>query len=177
VTVTFYCGRCGAQWLSEPAASMIAESGRCLRCDGPLVPAAHDEQEASDADLFRVVIDAMDALNRCDHVAFISLLHDDFRGVASAYLETRDLTYAGHQGGQSYAQQVAMSWREGRIVPDECRALGGGRLVVVAELTGRSGQRLARKAVWLVTIDRGRILELRAFGTRAEAMAAVGSVD
>ena len=169
------CKRCGAQWLSAPAASLISATGRCLRCNGPMEPTAPRAEQVSDEELFRVVIDAMDALNRCDHVAFISLLHEDFRGFSTAYLGTSDSTYAGHEGGQSYARQVAMSWRAGRIVADECRALGDGRLLVVAELVARPGQRLGRRAVWLVTIDAGRILELRAFGTRAEAMAAVAS--
>ena len=38
MTRTYRCQSCGARWISYPEGEKIERVGRCLRCDGVMVP-------------------------------------------------------------------------------------------------------------------------------------------
>ena len=38
MTLVYRCEACGARWVAYPAGEAIEKAGRCLRCDGTMVP-------------------------------------------------------------------------------------------------------------------------------------------
>jgi ketosteroid isomerase-like protein len=86
-------------------------------------------------------------------------------------------TYRGHDGIRRYFSELADSWAEWRMEPQECFDAGPDTVVAVfgTRLVGKgSGVAVEAQRAMVCRFSEGRLLQGRVYASREEALAAVG---
>ena len=122
-----------------------------------------------------IVRRVFDAFNGRDIAAFLELLDPDVEWVPIlAVLEGR--VYRGHKEVQRWVEDLDPDWEFFEVYYEELRDLGDQVLVLGHwRARGRaSGVELENPGTYLYEIKRGKVVSMRTFTDRAEALEAVG---
>ena len=119
---------------------------------------------------------AVEPFNRRDIPTFLELLHPDVEWIPiMAVLESR--VYRGHDGVRRWLEDLAADWELFEIFPDEFHDLGD-RVLTFGRWRARgraSGVELENQpAAWLHEVKDGKIVRMRTYTDRAEALQAAG---
>jgi ketosteroid isomerase-like protein len=120
-------------------------------------------------------------------LAFEAIRRRDIEGLLQMYdpdIEFMPLTgtlvesggYAGHAGVRDYFDEVAQVWEEMRPYAHTTQPVGD-HVVVMGGCAVRgigSGLESDDRMAWVITVQNGKIVRHRAFGTPEEALDAVG---
>jgi ketosteroid isomerase-like protein len=94
----------------------------------------------------------------------------------SALLE--GTSYHGHDGVQEWFEEMKRDWTSFEVRPEQFRDLGDGRVLVLGSwrARGRGGEVLLDfpQAAWLVQYRKEKVVRLRTFTDRQEALEAAG---
>ena len=116
-----------------------------------------------------------DAFNRRDIAAFLELLDPDVEWVPIlAVLEGR--VYRGHEEIREWIKDLAADWEFFEVYYEELRDLGD-RVLVSGHWRARgraSGVEVENPGTYLYEIEGGKVVSMRTFTDRAEALEAAG---
>jgi ketosteroid isomerase-like protein len=132
--------------------------------------------ESSSEQSVKVAESVFEAFNSEHIEEVLALTHADFELEVPPSLSAEPDLYRGHAGMRRYWESFQDAMEEIRMSP-EVVAAGGDSVVVALHLTakGRStGIAVEQHTVGVWTIRDGKILRIRAFASRSEALAAVG---
>ena len=120
-----------------------------------------------------------EAYNRHDIGAFLETLDPNVEWIPiMAALEGR--TYRGREGVRRWLEELTTDWEIFETCPEEFHDLGD-RVLLLGHWRARgraSGVELENQpASWLYEIKGGRVLRMRTYTDRAEALEAVGLSD
>ena len=122
-----------------------------------------------------IVRSVFDAFNRRDIAAFLAFLDPDVEWVpVLAVLEGR--VYRGHGEVRSWLKDLATDWEFFEVDYEELRDLDG-RVLVCGHWHARgraSGVELENPGTYLYELEDGKVVSMRTFTDRAEALEAVG---
>jgi ketosteroid isomerase-like protein len=106
--------------------------------------------------------------------AVIGFVHPDFEGVVPADLSVEPDTYRGREGAQRYVDSFNEVMDEIRFVPDDFIDVAG-KVVVPMRVVAKgkeTGIEVEQHAVQVWTVKDGMALQVKAYATREEAVAA-----
>ena len=122
-----------------------------------------------------IVRRVFDAFNRRDTASFLELLDPDVEWVPIlAVLEGR--VYRGHEEVRVWIKELATDWEFFEVDYEELRDFGG-RVLVSGHWHARgraSGVEVENPGTYLYEIKGGKVVSMRTFTDRAEALEAVG---
>ena len=122
-----------------------------------------------------IVRRAFDAFNRRDMTAFLDLLDPDVEWVPIlAVLEGR--VYRGHKEVQRWVEDLDPDWEFFEVYYEELRDLGD-RVLVSGHWRARgraSGIEVENPGTYLYEIEGGKVVSMRTFTDRVEALEAAG---
>jgi ketosteroid isomerase-like protein len=125
-----------------------------------------------------IVRRVFDAFNRRDIAAFLELLDPDVEWVPIlAVLEGR--VYRGHGDIRRWIDDLATDWEFFEVCYEDLRDLGD-RVLVSGHWRARgraSGVELENPGTYLYEIKNGRVVSMRTFTDRAEALGAAGLAE
>jgi ketosteroid isomerase-like protein len=108
--------------------------------------------------------------------AFAEFVTPDFEWWPALTRAVEGGCYRGREGVERFVADTNENWEELQIVPEEFRDLGD-RVLTLARLTGRgkgSGAPVDQPAATILDFRGDRILRVRAYFDRAEALRAAG---
>ena|SRR5215213_4818910 len=115
------------------------------------------------------------AFNRRDMAGLLALLDPDVEWVpVLAVLEGR--VYHGHEDVRRWVEDLASDWESFEVFYEEMRELGD-RVLVFGYWRARgraSGGMSEQPGTWLYEIKSGKVVRLKTFTNRAEALETVG---
>ena len=118
------------------------------------------------------------AFNRRDMTAFLDLLDPEVEWVPIlGVLEGR--VYRGHEDVRQWVDDLVPDWEYFEVSHEELRDLGD-RVLIFGHWRARgraSGVESEQPGTWLCEIQGGKVVRLRTFTDRAEALADVGLSD
>jgi ketosteroid isomerase-like protein len=119
------------------------------------------------------------AVNERDFARAMSCYSDDVELVTQAG-DFRAGTFKGREAVGRWFGDWFSSFRENRFDVEEVTDLPGGVVLLVADYQGRgkaSGAAVRGKVVWVYRLREGKIARVEGYGSRAEALEAVGLRD
>ena len=113
-----------------------------------------------------------------DLAGVLEVLDEDVEFLpVTANLTTGGRPYRGHDGMTRYLDDVARVWDELRVYPEEFRDLGE-TLVALGRMHGRGGGMiLDRPTGWVWRFRDGKVVSIRVYASREEALRAAGLSD
>lgn len=120
-----------------------------------------------------------EAFNSEDIELILSLTHADFELEVPPALSAEPDIYHGHEGMRRYWESFKDAMDEIRIRPEDLR--DAGEDVVAAIHLSAKGRRTAiaveQRSVGVWTISDGKVIRIRSYASRAEALEAVGLAE
>jgi ketosteroid isomerase-like protein len=86
-----------------------------------------------------------------------------------------DRTYHGHDGVRAGMVEFRRAWKSATLTSDEVLEIDAQTIVVTGHVTAfnHAGKRIYDEPlVWMAVFSKGRLLHVRSYSTRAEALAA-----
>jgi ketosteroid isomerase-like protein len=122
-----------------------------------------------------IVQRAFDAIRRRDIEALLALYDADIEFLPLTGTRVESGGYAGHAGVRSYFEEVAEVWEEMRPYADTTRPVGDHVLVMggCAVRGIGSGALSDDPMAWVITLDDGKIVRHRGYGSADEALEAL----
>jgi ketosteroid isomerase-like protein len=121
---------------------------------------------------------AFEAFAERDMEAALAIMDEDVEFLpVTANLTTGGVPYRGHDGLRRYLDDVARVWDELRVYPSEFRDLGD-TVVTLGRMYGRGGGMIIdRPTGWVWRCRNGKIVFVRVYASREEALRAAGLGD
>jgi ketosteroid isomerase-like protein len=119
---------------------------------------------------------AFEAIRRRDIESLLQLYDPDIEFMPLTGTLVESGGYAGHAGVRDYFDEVAQVWEEMRPYAHTTQPVGH-HVVVMGGCAVRgigSGLESDDRMAWVITLENGKIVRHRAFGTPQEALEAVG---
>jgi ketosteroid isomerase-like protein len=119
---------------------------------------------------------AFEAIRRRDIEGLLQLYDPDIEFLPLTGTLVESGGYAGHAGVRDYFDEVAQVWEEMRPYAHTTQPVGDHVVVMGGCAVRGIGSGLASddRMAWVITLQNGKIVRHRAFGTPEEAIEAVG---
>jgi hypothetical protein len=88
----------------------------------------------------------------------------------------RPAPYLGQEGLRQLVRDLAKTWTEVRVMPQEYRHVGGAVLVTATLAAHSQGAMLTGSVAWVYRVRRRKVVSIEVFRSRDDALAAVARV-